>query len=441
MTPRGKPQLTFAVGLALLVLSAAAAGITIVQLDATAKRVARAHDVEVTLADLESTFSSAGRAETGYVTSGDTSFLDQYNTLTAQVPAKLDHIRDIIPDIPAHRDFYVRLALLSHQRLALMSASVERQKTGQNDVAVQAELSRQRIIVADEMRSLFQEMESHEQQFSDARQSISNMLFIAILSLLAVTFAISVTLLYLNYRLLGSELAERRRAEQEALESQASLRLLSARLLRVQDEERRRFSRELHDSLGQYLNLIKMNLAALSDGQPSPGRLAESLQYLERCITETRTISYLLHPPLLDEMGFVFAAKWYLDGFAQRSKIQVQTEIPDDIGRLPEPVELALFRVLQECLTNIHRHSGSSRAEVSVEKSRAEVILRIRDQGKGIPSNLLERFRTTGSQVGVGLAGMRERVREQGGQLDIRSTETGTTVTARIPFAASASGA
>src|SRR5271170_7878127 len=184
MTRPSKPQLAFAVGLALLVSSAAAAGITIFELNATVKRAAHAQDVEATLADLESTFSSAGRAETGYVTSGDTSFLDQYNALTAQLPAKLDRIRDMIPDIPAHHDFYVRLALLSHQRLALMSASVEQEKTGQNDVAMQAELSKQRINVADEMRLLFQQMESHEQQFSDRRQIISNLLFIVILSML-----------------------------------------------------------------------------------------------------------------------------------------------------------------------------------------------------------------------------------------------------------------
>ncbi|MGA3294791.1 MAG: CHASE3 domain-containing protein [Candidatus Acidiferrales bacterium] len=441
MAERHKPQLAFAIGLALLVLSAIAAGITIVQLEISLKRVAHAHDVEVTLADLESTLSAAGRAQTGYLTSNDSRFLDQYEVLAAQIPSKLDYVRDLIQDVPEHHDSYTRLAVLANRRLALMRISVDLQKEGKDDTPLQTELTRQRVGVADEMNSLFQQMESHEQQYSNRRLNISNVLFILILSILIATFAISVALLYMNYRLLGSELTERRHAEKTALESQESLRLLSTRLLRVQDEERRKFSRELHDSLGQYLNLIKMNLSALSDNnRPAPERLSESLAYLDRCITETRTISYLLHPPLLDEMGFVFAAKWFLDGFAQRSGIQVRADIPDDVGRLPDSIELALFRVLQECLTNIHRHSGSPHAEVVLERTPGEVILRIRDRGKGLPPELLEHFRAIGSHVGgVGLAGMRERVREQGGQLEIQSNEMGAMVTVRMPFAKSRS--
>jgi signal transduction histidine kinase len=436
MADRHKPQLAFAVGLALLVLSAIAAGITIVQLEISLKRVAHAHDVEVTLADLESTLSAAGRAQTGYLTSGDAHFLDQYDALVDKIPAKLDYVRDLIQDIPEHGDSYTRLAVLANRRLALMRISVDLRKEGKDDTLLQGELTTQRVGVADEMNSLFHEMELHEQQYSNRRLNISNLLFVLILMILVATFAISISLLYMNYRMLRAELAERQRAEMTALESQESLRLLSTRLLRLQDEERRKFSRELHDSLGQYLNLIKMNLAALADdSRPTQGRLSESIAYLDRCITETRTISYLLHPPMLDEMGFVFAAKWFLDGFAQRSGIQVRSDVPDDVGRLPDSVELALFRVLQECLTNIHRHSGSSYAEVLVERTPREVILRIRDRGKGLPPELAEHLRTVGAHVGgVGLAGMRERVREQGGKFEIQSNEMGTTVTARMPL-------
>lgn len=426
-----KPRSAFAAGAALLVLSAVAACITIVQLQASLKRVEHAHDVEVTLADLESTLSTAGRAQTGYLTSNDRRFLEQYETLAAEIPPKLEQIRTLVQDVPDHESWYAQLVLLADRRLSLMRTSVEDREQNKDDAGLQLELTTQRVGVADDMNALFQQMETKEKQSSTRRLDISSVLFIVILSIFAATFAISIGLLYLNYRFLRSELAERQRAEKLALESQESLRLLSTRLLHIQDEERRKFSREVHDSLGQYLNLVKMSLSTLAN-RYSAAELSESLKYLDRCIAETRTISYLLHPPLLDEMGFAFAAKWFLDGFAQRSGIQVTSEIPDDMARLPHSVELALFRVLQECLTNIHRHSGSPRAEVSIERAPGEITLRIRDYGKGISPELLQRFRATGSHVGVGLAGMRERVREQGGRLDIDSGPAGTIIAVRM---------
>jgi signal transduction histidine kinase len=444
-----KPRLTFAAGLAFLIVSGIAAAITIVLLQSSLRRVDRAHDVEVALADLESTFSTAGRAQTGYLTSNDSRFLDQYQKLIDQVPGKIAQVRNLIPDVPDHQRWYAQMVLLADRRLALMRTSVEDRKERMDNEGLQLELTRQRVVVADEMNSVFQQMASQEEVAFDRRLDVSSLLFIAIVSIVAATFAISVGLLYLNYRLLRSELRERRRAEKLALDSQESLRLLSTRLLHIQDEERRKFSREVHDSLGQYLNLVKMSLSTLAN-RYSAAELSESLEYLDRCIAETRTISYLLHPPLLDEMGFAFASKWYLDGFAQRSGIQVTSEIPDDMARLPHSVELALFRVLQECLTNIHRHSGSPRADVALERTAHEVTLRIRDYGKGISAELLESFRVSGSHTGVGLAGMRERAREQGGRLDIESNESGTTVTVRMaiesavtqsPAGASASGA
>ncbi|HEX4002564.1 MAG TPA: CHASE3 domain-containing protein [Candidatus Acidoferrales bacterium] len=422
-----KPRSAFAAGVALLVVSAVAAGITIVQLQASLKRVEHAHDVEATLADLESTLSTAGRAQTGYLTSNDPRFLEQYETLAAEIPPKLAQIRSLVQDMPDHQSWYAQLVLMADRRLSLMRASVEDREKNKDDAALQLELTKERVGVADDMNTLFQGMETREKQSSNRRLDISNVLFIMILSIFTATFAISVGLLYLNYRFLQSELAERQRAEKLALESQESLRLLSTRLLHIQDEERRKMSREVHDSLGQYLNLVKMSLSTLAN-RYSAAELSESLEYLDRCIAETRTISYLLHPPLLDEMGFAFAAKWFLDGFAQRSGIQLTSEIPDDLVRLPHSIELALFRVLQECLTNIHRHSGSPRAEIYVEKKPREITLRIRDYGKGISPELLQHFRASGSRVGVGLAGMRERVREQGGRLDIESSAAGTTI-------------
>jgi signal transduction histidine kinase len=201
----------------------------------------------------------------------------------------------------------------------------------------------------------------------------------------------------------------------------------------MQDEERRKFSRELHDSLGQYLAGVKMNLDMSARAHPEDSLLAGAIQLLDDSIAETRTISHLLHPPLLDEVGFSSAAKWYLQGFSERSGVDVKMDVPENLGRLPRDVELALFRVLQESLTNIHRHSNSSKAEVALQSLPDKIILRVKDYGNGIPEELLTTFQTKGTTLGVGLSGMRERVRELSGHLDIQSNSSGTVISVTFP--------
>jgi signal transduction histidine kinase len=206
------------------------------------------------------------------------------------------------------------------------------------------------------------------------------------------------------------------------------------RLLRLQDEERRKFSRELHDSLGQYLVGAKMNLDMLAKERPADEVLTGAIHLLDQSIAETRTISHLLHPPLLDEAGLASAARWYVQGFAQRSGVEVQLDIPDEMARLPKSIELGLFRVLQESLTNIHRHSKSSKAEIELKIAAGCVVLKVKDYGRGIPGELLRSFRTKGTKSGVGLAGMQERIRDLGGKLDIQSSGAGTLVSAVMPL-------
>jgi signal transduction histidine kinase len=193
----------------------------------------------------------------------------------------------------------------------------------------------------------------------------------------------------------------------------------------------------MHDSLGQYLTALKINLevAGTSPEQQRSELLAECVQLANSCLTETRTLSHLLHPPLLDEAGLGSAARWYVTGFAERSGINVNLDMPADFARLPMPVETALFRVLQESLTNIHRHSQSPAADIRLGITDGHVSLAIRDYGKGIPAHVLQRFRQSGS-TGVGLAGMRERIYELGGQLEIRPEVQGTTISATIPVPA-----
>jgi two-component system, NarL family, sensor kinase len=233
----------------------------------------------------------------------------------------------------------------------------------------------------------------------------------------------------------GFDITELKQAERALQERTSALQNLSSRLLRLQDEERRRIARELHDSLGQYLAALKINLDLLgqSGGSGSSAWYQESLEILDQCISETRTLSHLLHPPLLDEAGLLTAVQWYVEGFSKRSGIKVSLDIPFELERLPETIEIALFRVLQEALTNVHRHSKSREAEIHLEINEHEAMLQVRDHGHGIPAAVLERFHNASAEVGVGLSGMRERVNELGGRLEINSDNQGTLVSVSIP--------
>ncbi len=227
-----------------------------------------------------------------------------------------------------------------------------------------------------------------------------------------------------------------RRARQlEAAEE--GLRQLSRRLMKTQDEERRRIARELHDSLGQYLAAAKMtidHLRATLGGDAETGKtLRDAAAQIETAIIETRTLSYLLHPPLLDEIGLASALAWYVDGFSKRSGIAVQVHIPQGFGRLPHEAETALFRVVQECLTNVHRHSASHSASVSLSRSGGELRLEIRDHGKGMPRSIAIHGPKC-ADLGVGMQSIYERVCQLRGQMEIQSEPgKGTAVIVTVP--------
>ena len=223
--------------------------------------------------------------------------------------------------------------------------------------------------------------------------------------------------------------------EQTIQQRTAALRNLSTQLMHVQDQERRRIARELHDSLGQYLIDAKMKLDSLvCDVLPGQAELlAAAQQSIAHSLIETRTISYLLHPPLLDEAGLISAVRWYVEGFAKRSGIETKFELPTEVDRLPDGIELALFRILQESLTNVHRHSGSSRVDIELTRAKDCITLAVRDFGCGMPPAALERFHRNGSYSGVGLGGMRERAADLGGHFEIYSNGNGTLVSVSIP--------
>jgi signal transduction histidine kinase len=215
-----------------------------------------------------------------------------------------------------------------------------------------------------------------------------------------------------------------------------SLRDLSARLLQLRDDERRRIARELHDSVGQLLAGLTMNLSAVRADIDRLSRTAAALTdseaLVEEMSKEVRTISHLLHPPLLDEAGLVSAVRWYVEGFAQRSKINVDLDLPADFGRLSPELETAIFRIVQECLTNIHRHSGSPIAKIRLLHLDGHVLVEVEDNGKGIPVEKREEMAAAGTP-GVGIRGMRERIRQLGGTLEISSNGNGTVILARLP--------
>jgi signal transduction histidine kinase len=245
---------------------------------------------------------------------------------------------------------------------------------------------------------------------------------------------------------LQKEVAQRREAQEQLHKSERSLRDLSLHLLATQDKERRRIGRDLHDSLGQYLAVLKMKLDSVAIALGMKGQVAEDVHQCvhlaEDSIKEVRTVSYLLYPPMLEEMGLKSAIPWYLDGFSARSGIKTTFTVGADVDRLSRDRELALFRVLQESLTNVHRHSGSQTAEVRILTKDGMNVVEIEDKGKGIPPHLLERAgQDWMGALGVGVRGMNERMRQLGGTLELCSSQDGgTIVRARMPISLDRSG-
>lgn len=237
---------------------------------------------------------------------------------------------------------------------------------------------------------------------------------------------------YGQFAHLFTDITERRKTEE-------AIRNLPARLLRVQDDTRRRLARELHDTVGQNLAGVRMNLGVMKRDATAGGRGADvvddSIAATDDAISQVRTLSFLLHPPMIDEAGLLTALRWYIDGFERRSGIATRLEVPDDLGRLPRDVETTVVRIVQESLTNIQRHAGSATASVSLERRDDRLFIAITDHGRGLPAGVRD-DRDALLASGVGIASMNERVRELGGELTVRSTDQGTTLLVTLPAAA-----
>ena len=237
---------------------------------------------------------------------------------------------------------------------------------------------------------------------------------------------------------------ELRESERRCSTAAKQMRALATRLMRVQDDERRRIAQTLHETTAQDLAGLKMLLArlvrsglAVSDADRA--LLLESIDLAERSMSGVRTLSYLLHPPFLDENGLLSALRWYAKGFADRSGITVDLDLPATFGRLPQEVETGLFRVVQEALINTHRHAQSATASIRLTAAADLLTLEIEDRGRGMSPEVLSSVTTGGGAPGVGIAGMRERLEQLGGRLNIESSDRGTTIRATVPLQTRAS--
>jgi signal transduction histidine kinase len=273
--------------------------------------------------------------------------------------------------------------------------------------------------------------------FAQADRNLSLLLLQTFMSVVSMTSMVLCAVIWERKEVANSLQRAKGELESKVAERTETLRELTARLLQIRDEEGRRIARELHDSTAQALAAVCMNLGAIrshaeKDQAAPAGLIAETNELVRGAMNEVRTVSYLLHPPMLDELGLRSALRVYIDGFTQRSGIQVEQELPAELGRLPADLETAVFRVVQECLTNVHRHSGSAKAAVRIGRVNGHVTIEVEDEGKGMPAEMLRKIASSNSP-GVGLRGMRERIQVSGGKLEVVSDGKGTKVRAEVP--------
>ena len=391
--------------------------------------VSHSHQVETAIEELRSDLHSAQNGRLHYVLSHEPQALQQYREAADALPTSVERLRVLTADNPAQQSLVDELTPLIDKQLTLLRTSVEMVNQG-GSLELQTEFSRTGHDLATDAFRKLAALRSEEAKVLSMRRVVSENTYRAQKAALFFSFGLLLVVTILNFTELMVQLRERQNAEQV-------VRRLSGRMLQVQDEERRKLARDLHDGIGQLFTALKMGLSHASRSNTEPLRdskiFAECLQIVDEGLIQTRTLSYLLHPPMLDEVGFPAAARWLVDGFSERSKVGVTVQIPKDL-KLPRELELTLFRVLQESLTNIHRHSGSAKAEVVVTATPNAVIMTITDYGKGIPEETLQNFRTSKAPAGVGLAGMRGRVAEVDGTLDLESPGQGTIVRVTIPL-------
>jgi signal transduction histidine kinase len=340
-------------------------------------------------------------------------------------------------DNPAQQERLARLApLLDDTRSQLAACSTDSRCLPSRS-PYQQEFLRSLYGHDQEIRAILDSMDTEEKKLLEGRLSAWSRRFGIMVVALTISASSAAFLVLFNFRMLLKEIDRRERSEQLIREHVDSYRALSGRILELQDTERRKIARELHDSIGQYLAGLKFQVAQVERAVATNPAASQTLLYetsdlLDRCLAEVRTISHLLHPPLLDELGLYSAARWYVEGFAERSGLQANFTVDDFADRLHKDAEIALFRVLQEALTNVHRHAAATRVAIDISCKNDEAVLFVKDDGHGIPPETLRRYRE-GHGGGIGLAGMRERLSDLGGNLTVDSSASGTLLRACLP--------
>lgn len=329
-------------------------------------------------------------------------------------------LKELTRDTPQQKERVEQLEPLVEQDIRELEASAA--KGPRVDLETDAELNR-----------ILGDINTSETRLLGTREAAWDRQFRRNIGVLAFAVGACLVLLFTNMHLLREDVRSSRVAIEHIRESADSYRALSARIIGLQDAERRKLGRELHDSIGQTLAGLQMNLEQLAAQQGEGNALVtESRDMVRRTAQEVRTISQLLHPPLLDVVGFVPAAQNYVQQFARRSGIEARVNFADNLKIPSKESELMLFRVLQESLTNVHRHAQATEVDVWLTRQGDEVALTIQDNGRGLPAGVMENF-DAGMASGVGLAGMRERLGEFGGKLHVESSHSGTIIRASIP--------
>jgi signal transduction histidine kinase len=354
-------------------------------------------------------------------------------TAADSMQQSLARLRQLTRDDASQQELLGRLEPITEHHIQELRMAMSSTGSAKHLAAVEPKAQTQEDAM---ISSIMDDVNKRERGLLAVRQAAWDREFGRNIAVLTFAVGACLVLLITNMHLLRVDARSSQVAAEHIRESADSYRALSARVIGLQDAERRRIGRELHDSVGQSLAALQMNLDQISAAPKTEARMeplvAECLDLVRRTAQDVRTISHLLHPPLLDVVGFAPAARNYLQQFEKRSGIKVKANVPEDLHLPSKEAELVLFRVLQESLTNVHRHAQASAVDVWLARRGNQVALTIQDNGRGLPAGVMENF-SAGMASGVGLAGMRERLAEFGGVLKVETSNSGTMVRASIP--------
>ncbi len=418
----------FFTGLTLMAVTGISAYVFTERLARSELLVSHSTEVQANINLVQRDLEASDAAYRGFFLTQDADYLTRREQALNDLVHDIQEVKLLTADNYRQQLTLERIQGLLKQELDLQhEALLQPPESAEQKAALAASVKRGEVLTTT-IRGQLDSMVQEEARILEERTVISSRLIERTLKILTGAFMFASVLLAVLFVVLYRELRARSYAEEE-------LRSLTTQLLSLQDQERRRIARELHDSLGQLLASVKMNLSTVngSESATHAAQVEDAMNTIDQAITEVRTLSYLLHPPLLDEVGLQSAIEWYCEGFAQRSGLKVTYNPSQPVERYSHSVELALFRVLQEALTNVHRHSRSTTVEVRLQRQNSSVTLEVEDNGIGLPPEKMSLFRRGSARIGVGLGGMRERVNKLGGSLTISSSPLGTCVSAKMP--------